>query len=409
MEKQYNFSLVSDYTEIAVLAKAINCWEDVNGLDDREMVLRECREHLFRTRTLKDLFTFLQRQWLEDPARTIEQLTSKAMDEGLLDIFLDTTNCPLSSTPLSEHIKQLKKGYWEYERALAMESGNSEKFRECEREIDKVNMAQVGSAYSKETMEEELRLGAEKGVDLEIYSTHIAGLDEYYKMVKKQTTVLTGIPGSGKSNFADEIAVNMAWKHNWKTVMFSPENQPIRLHLNDISRKWEGQQTLGTGKKVDTKWVADHFDLINTNEMEHDIDQILQTALRYEPDLFILDPWNEVMVTKDSETLFISECLSKIKSFSYRADCHVIIVAHPTKLRIAEKGDYKGMYPPVNAYDISGSAAWYSKPDNILSLWRDKKTSKVEVHIQKIKFEMVTGMRGQHDLQFVRDTGGYIE
>jgi len=79
-------------------------------------------------------------------------------------------------------------------------------------------------------------------------------------------------------------------------------------------------------------------------------------------------------------------------------------------MRIAESGDYKGNYPPVSAYDISGSAMWYSKPDNIISLWRDKakKSNKVEIHIQKIKYEGVTGNRGQHDMKFVYETGGYV-
>ena len=87
----------------------------------------------------------------------------------------------------------------------------------------------------------------------------------------------------------------------------------------------------------------------------------------------------------------------------------MFIVAHPTKLRKAQSGDYKDMYPPATAYDIDGSAKWYSKPDNIISLWRHPELTTVEVHIQKIKFEGVTGKRGMKKLRFVSGVGAYVD
>ena len=86
---------------------------------------------------------------------------------------------------------------------------------------------------------------------------------------------------------------------------------------------------------------------------------------------------------------------------------HVVIVAHPTKLR----KDKNGSYPVPTPYDISGSAHWRNKADNAISVYRpnmtDYKDPSFEIHVQKIRFIEV-GRVGKADLRYDYITGRYL-
>ena len=52
-------------------------------------------------------------------------------------------------------------------------------------------------------------------------STGYDNVDELYTMVAGQLTVVTGHPSSGKSEFIDQIMVNMAQEKDWKFAICS--------------------------------------------------------------------------------------------------------------------------------------------------------------------------------------------
>jgi twinkle protein len=83
---------------------------------------------------------------------------------------------------------------------------------------------------------------------------------------------------------------------------------------------------------------------------------------------------------------------------------HVWVVAHPTKLiRGAD-----GKYPVATPYDIAGSAHWYAKADNCISVHRDKDdpAATTAIHVQKIRFGEIGG-RGVADLRYDVPTGAF--
>ena len=120
----------------------------------------------------------------------------------------------------------------------------------------------------------------------------------------------------------------------------------------------------------------------------------------------VLDPSNEFKHKRPkgvSETDYISEALSKIRSFARQHDIHVFIVAHPTKLqKLIEQG---GKYPIPTAYDIAGSANWFNKSDNIISVYRTYEHDITRIYIQKIRFEGINGKRGEIECSFDPKTG----
>ena len=122
----------------------------------------------------------------------------------------------------------------------------------------------------------------------------------------------------------------------------------------------------------------------------------------------VIDPWNELDHSRPanlSETEYISQSLSKVRRFARNYGIHIWLIAHPTKLQKLQDGKY----PLPTPYDVSGSAHWWNKADNCISVWRDlsdRQSREVQIHIQKIRFKEV-GKIGNTILTYDLPTGRY--
>ena len=112
-----------------------------------------------------------------------------------------------------------------------------------------------------------------------------------------------------------------------------------------------------------------------------------------------------------SETEYISEALSAATRITRQTGAHLWIVAHPAKLM----KDRDGNRPVPSPYDISGSAHWFNKADNCITVWRDVKAERgnpkygeVEIHIQKVRFKHM-GRPGLALLRYDNTTGRYYD
>jgi len=61
-----------------------------------------------------------------------------------------------------------------------------------------------------------------------------ACLDDYLKIREGELTVVTGVPGSGKSEWVDALMVNLAENEGWKFAVCSFENNPIAMHRSKL-------------------------------------------------------------------------------------------------------------------------------------------------------------------------------
>lgn len=236
-----------------------------------------------------------------------------------------------------------------------------------------------------------------------------------------QWTIVTGIPGHGKSEFLDAIMVNLANNYDWKFAIFSPENQPIELHFQKLAEKYIGKPFFNHNRmsmhdmQTAKDWVGDHFTFILPESDGLSIDNILNlakiTVRRKGITGLIIDPWNELDHSRPptlSETEHISSVLTKIRRFARENKVHVWLVAHPAKLR-KEKNEKGNMaYPVPTPYDISGSAHWRNKADNCITVYRDviNNDGLVEIHVQKVRFKHC-GKTGAIKLRYDRKTGRY--
>jgi twinkle protein len=255
-------------------------------------------------------------------------------------------------------------------------------------------------------------------------STGWASLDRYYTVRRRQLTVITGTPGSGKSMFADALLMNLA-KSNWEWTfaICSPEMQPLERHWATLLSMWAGQpfgdgptqrmdrETLRQGKE----FLRDKFFMVLPEEPTLDAvtERFLWTHARHGVQGLLLDPWNELDHSRPgsmSETEWCNQQLRKLKRTGWHHDVWVGLIAHPTKMY---RNKQTGLYDVPTLYDISGSAAFYNKCDNGLVIVRDKgdESKPVEVHVQKIRYQEIGGLTGDRPVRLRHDnvTGRYME
>src|SRR5690349_14029646 len=68
-------------------------------------------------------------------------------------------------------------------------------------------------------------------------STGWRAVDALYTVPLGQWTLVTGTPGSGKSEWLDALMVNLAKQGDWHFAIFSPENWPLKLHVSKLIEK----------------------------------------------------------------------------------------------------------------------------------------------------------------------------
>jgi twinkle protein len=277
-----------------------------------------------------------------------------------------------------------------------------------------------GVIYGKQ-LSKEIELLYEEGESRGI-STGWPSMDKCYTVQPGEVTVITGTPGSGKSNWLDALLVNLARDHDWIVPMFSPENSPLKRHMSRLMEKFM-REPFRAGptprmspqrRNAALEWCSWYFPMIMPEEEEEwTLENIFRIAqaliLRHGIRGLVIDPWNELEHVRPahlSESEYIGLSLKKVRQFARRTGLHIWIVAHPAKLYRTKDGHY----PMPSLYDISGSANWYNKPDNGLVIYRDKSNPEapVEVHTQKIR-ERSTGEVGQTNFKYNRVLADYEE
>ena len=244
-------------------------------------------------------------------------------------------------------------------------------------------------------------------------STGFDSIDELFTIAEGQLSIVTGMPSSGKSEFIDQIMINLAQRDGWKFAVCSFENPPA-MHIAKLAEKITGKPFYSGIKERMSEdelseamsFIEDHFMFLeskdgNLSTIDSIIDRTKQAIMRGANGLLI-DPYNYVESTGGEEHSSISQMLTRITSFAKAHSIHVWFVAHPQKMYPKEDGSYsvpKGM-------NISGSAAWFAKADLGITVHRGE--DGVEVHCWKSRFEWV-GQQGMALLDYDISTGQYSQ
>ncbi len=253
--------------------------------------------------------------------------------------------------------------------------------------------------------------------------TGLGSLDRHYRPAPGQFTVVTGYPGSGKSELVDQIALNLAKLHDWRICYYSPENFPHSTHVVKLAEKLlgkpfdRGPSERMTPEELDdaVRWLDTRFGFIRqTQTQPNSVEAVLLEAWFWcerHPGKsvgIVLDPWNEfehLRARHQSETEYTSEVLSFVRRFARTKNCHIWLIAHPAKLQ----RDRDGKRPVPTPGDISGSAHFWNKADACLTVHRpDMESSTVEIHVQKVRSKWC-GHPGLVEVRYERIAGQYRE
>jgi twinkle protein len=251
------------------------------------------------------------------------------------------------------------------------------------------------------------------------HSTGWPGFDEFYTVRPGEFTVITGIPGHGKSSWLDNLMVNLARNQDWRWAVFSAENFPVSRHSAGLLEIYTGRPfTKGPNIRMTEAerddgldWLGQHFRFIQPREDRYSLDRIVQIAFSVgDIDALVIDPWNELDHSRPPqmrEDEFISVSLTKLRWLARNSEIHVFVVAHPAKY-IRQKGEAK---PVITLNEVKGASEWYAKADNGLSVWRDEADTSgaTDVHIQKIRFKEVGRAGGAVRLYYDRVTGRFTD
>ncbi len=229
--------------------------------------------------------------------------------------------------------------------------------------------------------------------------------------------VVTGIPGSGKSEMIDQITFNTAMKSDWKWALCSFENPPP-LHIAKISeKKVQKPFHMGPTERMSMtelrdarEWIDDHYTFIDLNDGQPPtIDVILDRAMAAVSRLgvrgIVIDPYNHIQrPNNENEVNFVNDMLQKIRAFQKATDTITFIVAHPHKLMAVD-----GRRPVPTGYDISGAAHWFNHADAGITVHRpNADTNEAEIYCWKARFKWI-GRIGKTTLDYSPATGTYTE
>ena len=246
------------------------------------------------------------------------------------------------------------------------------------------------------------------------FSTGYASVDSIYTVAPGQLTVITGYPSSGKSNFVDQMMVNLARDHDWKFAICSFENQP-EIHITRLMEIYTGKRFFDgaarmteADKNIAFKWVTDHFLFIDSNgEEPSTLDSILERARvavkRMGVRGLVIDPYNYIDLdkTNSTETEAISNMLTRVQKFCKAHEVHTFFIAHPSKIQRSGVEQ-----PRPDGMSISGSMAWWAKTDCGITVHRQDKA--VEIAVWKCRYRWV-GTQGETTLLYDKTAGTYKE
>jgi twinkle protein len=233
-------------------------------------------------------------------------------------------------------------------------------------------------------------------------------------------TVVTGIPGHGKSSFVDNLIVSLASELGWPIGIWSAEKPRPERHFLELYSIYLDKSITSTnfeGGKLSFKDIEDHkeffnkhFYLIDTGANDVSVDGLLakgkELVKRSGIKLLVLDNWVTIEHRVSGSTSkhdYSGQAISKMSLWCKQNECDIILVAHPKKM---DKEGKKYRIP--DGYDISDSSNFFNLPDNGLTVYRDFETGQTNVFKWKNRWREI-GQVGTVYFSYNKYTGKFTE
>ena len=215
------------------------------------------------------------------------------------------------------------------------------------------------------------------------YSVGIGRMtDEIFRLTDSGgLMVLTGVPGTGKTDFLNFLTTSLIRERNAHVAYCSFETPDKHRHMASLTKVWMGEERI---EMLDRDVIMPRIHHITSHvshiEMRRDSptpQRILSKAeavYAKHPNMqfLVIDPYlyMELTVNRNvTETNAIKKMLTTLQDWAHDHRVWVFIVAHP---RMLHREDGSDEFEEVTYYTISGSANWANISDYIGSLKRIK-------------------------------------
>jgi twinkle protein len=186
-------------------------------------------------------------------------------------------------------------------------------------------------------------------------------------LAPRTLSVVTGHPGHGKTQLWVQIWYQIIQAYHLIMCCASFETRPkphIRRQLRSLYwREKEKNLTADQIKKADD-WISEHYFFAVHPEQRQSLEWFLDIAevaiVRHGARVIQIDPWNRLEASRgqnETETEYIGRCLRTLYVFASDMNCHVQIIAHPSKMESSRRG----RVPDLE--DIAGSKHWENMVD----------------------------------------------
>jgi twinkle protein len=284
----------------------------------------------------------------------------------------------------------------------------------------------VSGTFTSEDMLDKMMSLYDKGLPptLEFKNSDLTSLNSIFKLMLGHLVVVTGIPSHGKSNFTEWMVLNLLLENDFKASFFSPEHQPLELHMSSFVSKVIGKDYF---REIDNvprcsknevlefaSWSKQKLYLTspeNGNFANWDwiFEKFTEQMFIYGINIFIIDAYNKVEHTGNkSERENITKILSRLTQFAQTNNVLILLVAHPTKMQIEN-----GVYRSPTLYDVSGSADFRNQTHDGFSIYRYFDSDIEDGHVVftnlKTKYSFQGSIGGKAEFEYHRASGRFFQ
>ena len=244
--------------------------------------------------------------------------------------------------------------------------------------------------------------------DAPIYDIGIKRLRDHYKARLGDIAIWTGIPSHGKSSAVNDVCCHLVQQHGLNVAFASFEQMPQRDHRRNL-RTWKMGKPVqyATPRELQEAdaWIDKHFAFMVPSEdddvtLEWALDRMEAAVIQHGCKVVVIDPWNEMDHSRDraeSLTEYTGRAIKALRRFAKKMMVHLIIVAHPSK----QRKDENGQYQVPTLYDISDSAHWYNKAD--LGVIVHRYATHTLIRVAKSRYHDEIGVPGDVEAGYIFD------
>lgn len=244
--------------------------------------------------------------------------------------------------------------------------------------------------------------------DAPIFDIGMPRLRDHYKARLGDIAIWTGIPSHGKSSLVNDLCCNLVKHHGLNVAFASFEQMPQRDHRRNLRTWFLGkpvQYASSRELREADDWIDKHFAFMVPSEdddvtLEWTLDRMEAAAVQHGCKVIVIDPWNEMDHSKSREeslTEYTGRAIKALRRFAKKMMVHLIIVAHPSK----QRKDENGQYQVPTLYDISDSAHWYNKAD--LGVVVHRLETHTLIRVAKSRYHDEIGVPGEVQAEFLFD------